>query len=169
MHFINCIWFDVSLFPFLFQFCFNNVQSSTFVFCLSVSKVLTCLSGRRIWWGSSFYCLLMLHCRLLERTHGSGLWRLQMLSVFAVCIIFLPFNRLRSHQSTLLPFGIRMFLLRWWCLLGVCFEIDCIQRTIYSGEVSFTLTPGCVWQGTALSKRPIIYFFTVIFLVLFGM
>ena len=105
---------------------------------------------------------------IIRRTNGYGLWRTQMLSVFVVCIIFLLFSPLRSYQTLLLLSGIRMFLLRSCCLLGACFGIDCLQRTIYSGEVLFTLIPGCVWQGAALSKRLIIYLFIVIFLVLFG-
>ena len=113
------------------------------------------------------YCLLMLLCRLLGMTNGFGLWRIQMFSLFVVCIIFLPFNRMWSYQLMLLLFGIRMSLLRWWCLLGVCFGIDWLQRTIYSGAVLLALIPGCVWRGVTLSKRLIIYFYIVIFLVLF--
>ena len=80
----------------------------------------------------------MLHCRSIGKTDGFGLWRTQIPSLFVVCIIFLLFNHRLSYQLMFLLYGIRMCLSRWWCLLGVCFGIDCIQRTISSDEVSLT-------------------------------
>jgi len=127
-----------------------------------------CSPRRRRWWGSSLYCLLMLHCRSIRKTNGYGFWRTQMPSLFVVCIIFLLFNCMLSYQLMFLLFDIRMFLLRWWCLHGVCFGIDCLQRTISSGEVLLTMIPGCVWQGVTLLNCLLIYFYIVIFLVLFG-
>ena len=106
--------------------------------------------------------------RLITKTDGFGLWRTQIHSLFVVCIIILLFNRRLSYQLMFLIFGTRMCLSRWWCLLGVCFGIDCLLRTISSSEVLLTMIPGCVWQGVTLSNRLLIYFCIVIFSVLFG-
>jgi len=126
-----------------------------------------CSCGRRRWWGNSFYCLLMLLCRSIRKINGFGLWRALTHSLFVVCIIFLLFSHRLGYQLMFLRFGIRMCLSRWWCLLDGCFGIDCLPRTISSGEVLLIMILGCVWQGVTLLNRLLIYFCTVIHLVQF--
>jgi len=67
-----------------------------------------------------------------------------------------------------LVFGGKMSRLRYRFLLDVCFEIGCLQKSIYFEGVSFRKMLSCVFLDVGWWNRRITYFYIVMCLVRFG-
>ena len=107
-------------------------------------------------------------CRLILSMCDNGSLN-QLLGIQSVGLtVVLHKGRPIMFSSLRLSCGGRMFPWRSHCLLDIFFEIDCKLRWIYFEEGLFHMTLSCVLVVVVYRNQRIIYFWSVVYLVIFG-
>jgi len=129
-----------------------------------------CLRGKRSWWGILGYYFKMLLWRWTWKIDGFRDWRHLPFILFVMLIIFWMFSLLLIMWCMCRLSGIRIFLWRLCCLLGICFVIGYLLRTAFIVNMLLILmlrraSEGTVWWKLLLTYYIVLFFGSVWFFI----
>ena len=115
----------------------------------------------RLCWILWFICEIFMLGKRGVTIGGYGVWNLPMFFLFVVLIITWLSSLLLFRRWMCLPFDIKMSRWRLFCVCGVCFEIGCLQRTIFFVMELLVMILDCVSVGAVQWKIQLIYSYIV--------